>query len=242
MAATLSSSASISHPAAAIQATVAQKSVQIYPKKVIAIGDSLVYGYGDSEGGGWVDRLRLSWMDPECPGPIFYNLGVRGDGVVQVAKRLEQEFCDRGELRHRKPDVLVLSIGVNDSARAGRPTGRPVTAIDVFEREMEQLLAQANQLCPVYFVGMVPVNEAAMPFANILHFSHVEQMRYRDITRRLCEKHQVPYLDLYEQWIQHDEHWISDRLCTDGIHPNPLGYRTILETIKAWEPFMMALS
>ena len=215
--------------------------LKTHPKKVIAIGDSLIYGYGDSEGGGWVERLRLQWMNPETPGPILYNLGVRGDGAVQVAKRMEREFCDRGELRHRTPDVLVLSFGVYDSAHAGRANGRPVTDIIRFEQLVEQLLQKARQLCPVYFVGMVPVNEAAMPFANILHFSQAEQRRYRDITRRLCQENDVPYLDLFEQWSQESDEWVCDRLCADGIHPNILGYRTILQSIQAWQPLMQAI-
>ncbi|MGB7248462.1 MAG: GDSL-type esterase/lipase family protein [Phormidesmis sp.] len=225
----------------AVQSKGGRASVRAYPKKVIAIGDSLIYGYGDVEGGGWVDRLRLRWMDPQQPGPIFYNLGVRGDGVTQVAKRLEQEFCDRGELRHRTPDVLVLSVGINDSAKAGRPTGRPVTDLASFERTMDQLLARAAQLCPVFFVGMVPINEAAMPFADILYFSRAEQARYHAVTRQRCEAHQIPYLDLLEQWSQQDDEWVGDRLCIDGLHPNALGYRTILESIQNWRPFMEAI-
>jgi len=217
------------------------ENITTHPKKVIAVGDSLVYGYGDSEGGGWVERLRLQWMNPETPGPILYNLGVRGDGVVQVAKRLESEFCDRGELRHRTPDVLVLSFGINDSARAGRPNGRSVTDVIHFEQSVDQLLKKAHGLCPVYFVGMVPVNEAAMPFANILHFSQTEQHRYRDITRRLCEAQNIPYLDLFEQWSMQSDEWVRDRLCADGIHPNILGYRTILESVKSWTPLMDAI-
>lgn len=215
-----------------------RSAVQAHPKKVIAIGDSLVYGYGDTEGGGWVERLRLGWMNPEQPGPIFYNLGVRGDGVAQVAKRLEQEFCDRGELRHRTPDILVLSVGINDSARAGRPTGRPVTDIETFERVMDGLLARSRQLCPVFFVGMVPVDESAMPYANVLHFTRAAQTRYRDMTRYLCQAHGVPYLDLFEQWMQKGDEWIGDRLCTDGLHPNSLGYRSILEQVNNWQPLM----
>ncbi|MEL6939754.1 MAG: GDSL-type esterase/lipase family protein [Cyanobacteria bacterium J06598_1] len=212
-----------------------------HPKKVVAIGDSLVYGYGDGEGGGWVERLRREWLTPEKSGPILYSLGVRGDGVVQVAKRLEREFCDRGELRHRTPEVLVLSFGVNDSARAGRAEGRPVTDLKTFELATEQLLKQACTLCSVYFVGMVPVNEAAMPFANILHFSRTQQHQYRDVTRRLCEENQIPYLDLLAQWEQEDDDWVCDRLCADGIHPNVLGYRTILEAVQSWQPLMSAL-
>lgn len=217
------------------------RATSTYSKKVIAIGDSLIYGYGDSEGGGWVDRLRLCWMNPEQPGPIFYNLGVRGDGVAQVARRLEREFCDRGELRHRTPDILILSVGLNDSARAGRPTGRPLTDLTCFERDLAHLLEQANRLCPVFFVGMTPVDEAAMPFANILYFSRADQIRYRNVTRQLCDTYQIPYLDLLEQWSQQSEDWVGDRLCADGIHPNALGYRTILAAVQAWHPLMSAI-
>ncbi|MEM8502520.1 MAG: GDSL-type esterase/lipase family protein [Cyanobacteria bacterium P01_D01_bin.1] len=213
----------------------------VVPKKVIAIGDSLVYGYGDSEGGGWVERLRRGYLDPQQPGPIFYNLGVRGDGVAQVAKRLGREFRDRGELRRRTPDFLVLSVGVNDSARACRPDGRPVTDRESFAKTLEQLLIQSQRLCPVFFVGMVPVNELAMPFANVLYFSRKEQRYYNQVTRQLCEAHQVPYLDLFEQWSRESDEWVCDRLCPDGIHPNSRGYCTILETVSAWQPFTQVI-
>ncbi len=231
---------------AALQLTSSLEAVirlpqQRHPKKIIAMGDSLVYGYGDCEGGGWVDRLRLQWMNPDYPGPIIYNLGVRGDGVAQVANRLEQEFTGRGELRRRTPDVLILSVGLNDSARSGGSLGRPVTDIQNFEQEMAQLLAQASQLCPVFFIGMTPVNEAAMPFANVLYFSRSEQIRYRDVTQQLCEAQNVPYLDVLALWAQQDEGWVSDRLCKDGLHPNALGYRTLLEAVQAWPPLMSAI-
>ncbi|MGC1309188.1 MAG: GDSL-type esterase/lipase family protein [Phormidesmis sp.] len=212
-----------------------------HPKKVVVLGDSLVYGYGDHEGGGWVERLRLGWMNPDQPGPILYNLGIRGDGVGQVAKRLKNEFCDRGELRHRKPDLILLSVGINDSARAGRATGRPVTQLETFQAQLDQLLSQATKLCPVFFVGMVPVNEAVMPFADILYFSRAQQARYCDVTRTLCEVYQVPYLDLLAQWSQHSNEWVTGRLCADGLHPNVLGYQTILKAVQTWQPFMKAI-
>ncbi|MFK8184610.1 MAG: GDSL-type esterase/lipase family protein [Phormidesmis sp.] len=231
----------ISRSSAAQPQEVRQQAIATHPKKVIAIGDSLVYGYGDHEGGGWVERLRLSWMSPDSPGPVFYNLGIRGDGVTQVANRLEAEFAGRGELRHRKPDVLVLSVGVNDSARAGRVNGRPVTDIELFEQTMDALLTQSRALCPTLFVGMVPVNESAMPFAGILHFTHAEQARYRNVTQRLCEAHNIPYLDIFEEWSAHSNQWVGDRLSSDGLHPNALGYRTLLQSVTSWQPFMQAI-
>ncbi|MEM6449895.1 MAG: GDSL-type esterase/lipase family protein [Cyanobacteria bacterium P01_D01_bin.105] len=235
MTATLSRSSATQHRQAY------QPAIATHPKKVIAIGDSLVYGYGDNEGGGWVDRLRLSWMSPDTPGPVFYNLGVRGDGVTQVEKRLEAEFSGRGELRHRKPDMLILSVGVNDSAQSGRVGGRSVTSLEAFEQTMDALLSQSRSLCPTLFVGMVPVDESKMPFAGILHFTRAQQVRYRDITHRLCAAQGIPYLDIFENWSRQGDEWVCDRLSSDGLHPNALGYRTLLQSVQSWQPFIQAI-
>jgi lysophospholipase L1-like esterase len=210
-----------------------------HPQKVIVMGDSLVYGFGDSEGGGWVDRLRRRWMNPDCPGPILYNLGVRGDTVEQVKQRLDGEFRLRGELRRRIPDVLILSVGLNDAARLGRSTGRLMTDEHTFSEQLDELLTQAKALaCPVFFIGMVPVNEAAMPYANTLYFSQADQARFKGITQRACATYQIPYLDLYEQWINRGQSWCLQRLCSDGIHPNVLGYQTLLNDILDWQPLI----
>lgn len=166
------------------------------PLKIVVLGDSLIYGFGDPEGGGWVERLRRQWMSPDSPGHVLYNLGVRGDGVKQVQARLEHEFRHRGELKNRVPDAMILSIGVNDSARLGRPDGRNFTEFESFQTELVHLLDQAKQLCPVLFVGMVPVDEAKMPFLNCFYFNHADQYRYKEATRLACHKRQIPYLDI----------------------------------------------
>jgi lysophospholipase L1-like esterase len=205
------------------------------PLRLVALGDSLIYGFGDPEGGGWVERLRRHWMNPETPGHVLYNLGIRGDGVHQVAHRLEQEFRNRGELRNRVPDLIVLSVGVNDSARLGRRDGRNYTDHDRFIAAMNTLLAQAQQLCPVLFVGMAPVDERAMPFCDCLYYGHAEQHRYKESTRQACLAHGIPYLDIFDQWIQRGETWWRSRLSRDGLHPNSLGYQSLLQDFLAWD-------
>ena len=45
------------------------------PPKLIALGDSGVFGWGDLEAGGWAERLRCHWM-PRPQAPVVYNLGV----------------------------------------------------------------------------------------------------------------------------------------------------------------------
>ena len=40
----------------------------ILPKQLVVIGDSSVYGWGDTEGGGWCERLRKDWIKiPNAP-------------------------------------------------------------------------------------------------------------------------------------------------------------------------------
>lgn len=207
------------------------------PLKVVVLGDSIIYGFGDPEGGGWVERLRRQWMMPESPGHVLYNLGVRGDGVKQVQERVEQEFRHRGELKNRVPDLIILSVGVNDSARLGRTDGRNYTSFESFQVELAKLLEQAERLCPVLFVGMVPVDETKMPFLDCFHYNHVDQYRYKEATRLACLKRQIPYLDIFDIWRSRGSNWCLKQLSPDGLHPNVSGYKTLLQDVLNWEAF-----
>ena len=101
------------------------------PRKLIVLGDSGVYGWGDPDEGGWCERLRRHWMG--LPGgPVLYGLGVRGDGLERVRARLHQEVSGRGELRRQLPQGILLAVGLNDTARVGRPDGRPQLDPDAF--------------------------------------------------------------------------------------------------------------
>lgn len=210
---------------------------QHHEKRIVAVGDSLIYGYGDPEGGGWVENLRRRWLQPGSSGHAVYNLGVRGDGVQRVSQRLAQEFQTRGEFRNRVPDLMILSVGINDSARVGKPTGRPFTPPEEFDLQMAALLDEALTLCPVLFVGMTPVVAEYMPFAEILYYSHANQFQYKEITLRACQQRQIPYLDIFDLWLNRGESWWRSRISTDGLHPNTLGYQSLLTDVTTWPAF-----
>jgi lysophospholipase L1-like esterase len=180
-------------------------------------------------------------MHPDGPDHTLYNLGVRGDGVAQVLERLVVEYQSRGELRNRVPDRIILSVGVNDSARLGKPDGRNFTPFEQFDQTLAKLLDQAQALCPVWFVGMVPVNPQQMPFLDCLYYNHPDQYRYKEATRRACEQRQIPYLDLFDLWRSRGEYWCNYRLGKDGLHPNILGYQSILQDVMDWNLFCPVL-
>lgn len=204
--------------------------------KIIALGDSLIYGFGDPVGGGWVERLRRQWMAAESQSHVLYNLGIRGDRVLQVSERLEQEFRYRGELRNRVPDLIILSVGVNDSARLSRRDGRLFTKFETFQKQIDNLLVRSRQLCPVLFVGMVPVDETKMPFLDCLYYNHRDQYYYKEYTKQACQNYQIPYLDLFDLWMARGETWMGSRFIADGLHPNTQGYEAILQDVLNWEP------
>ena len=80
-----------------------------HPRQLVVIGDSGVVGWGDTEGGGWCERLRRSWMAlPDAP--VIYPLGVRGDGLESVSQRWEAEWACRGELRRQYPKALLVAV------------------------------------------------------------------------------------------------------------------------------------
>lgn len=214
---------------------VLQNKLQLkQPLKVIALGDSLIYGYGDFVGGGWVERLRRQWMSPGAEGHVLYNLGVRGDRIEQVAQRLQQEFNCRGELRNRIPDLILLSVGLNDSARMGKPEGKLYTDFEDFKLQIAHLLDVSQNLCPVLFVGMTPVDEAKMPFMDCLYYNHFDQYRYKEATLQACQQRNIPYLDIFDLWLTKGTEWINTQLGEDGLHPNVNGYQTLFNDITTW--------
>ena len=220
-----------------------------HPLKIVAVGDSIIYGYGDYEGGGWVERLCRRWMSPHLlPNQVsnqlsssqqkervVYNLGVRGDRLINVYQRLEAEFSKRGELRRQVPDLILLSVGTNDTPRVGKPEGRSITEFRDFQEQVEKLLDLANSLAPVAFIGMTPIDEEKMPFLDCLYYNQLDQYRYKEYTLQACQQRNIPYLDIFEMWISRGNAWLSQQYGDDGLHPNVQGYKNLFNDILAWE-------
>ena len=201
------------------------------PRKLIVVGDSGVYGWGDPEEGGWCERLRRHWMGlPD--GPVLYPLGVRGDGLERVAARLEPEVLCRGELRRQTPHGILLAVGLNDTARVGRADGRPQLDADAFLFGLQQLLIRARQIAPVLVLGLTPVDEAAMPYAEVLWYGLEQVRRYEGLLEEACLEADVPFLPLLEGLLA-DPRWLQ-WLGPDGLHLNTDGHRAVYERVRQW--------
>jgi lysophospholipase L1-like esterase len=204
---------------------------QAIPRKLAVVGDSGVFGWGDAEEGGWCERLRRHWMGlPE--GPVLYNLGVRGDGLERVAARLQGEVGVRGELRRQTPQGILLAVGLNDTARVGRPDGRPQLAPEAFFFGLQQLLREAQRLAPMMVLGLTPVVEEAMPFAEVLWYSLADVRVYEALLEEACMEANVPFLSVLEAFLA-EPRW-PQWLAVDGLHCNSEGHRFLFERVRRW--------
>jgi lysophospholipase L1-like esterase len=201
------------------------------PKKLAVVGDSGVFGWGDPEEGGWCERLRRHWMGlPD--GPVLYNLGVRGDGLERVAARLHREVSARGELRRQHPQGILLAVGINDTARVGRPDGRPQLAPEAFLFGLRQLLREAKTLAPLFVLGLTPVLEEAMPFAGVLWYSLADTRVYEGLLEEACMDADVAFLPMLEPFL--DQPRWAQWLTADGLHCNSEGHRFLFERVRRW--------
>ncbi|MCX5948376.1 MAG: GDSL-type esterase/lipase family protein [Cyanobacteria bacterium] len=201
------------------------------PRKLVVLGDSGVYGWGDPEHGGWCERLRRHWMGlPQ--GPVLYNLGVRGDGLERVSARLSAEVGCRGELRRQLPQGILVAVGLNDSARVGRPDGRHQLDPEGFLFGMQQLLRQARAIAPVLVLGLTPVDDAVMPLADVLWYQLETVRHYEGLLEEACLEADVPFLPLIESFLA-DPYWLQ-RLDGDGVHLSSEGHALVYEKVRQW--------
>ena len=163
------------------------------PRQLLVIGDSGVYGWGDREEGGWCERLRREWMQLPTA-PVIYPLGIRGDGLERVAARWRSEWTCRGELRRQTPDGVLLAVGLNDTARVGRPDGRQQLSSEAYGFGMGQLLSEMKRLTQVLVIGLTPVDEHVMPFADCLWYSNQDVERHESVLAETCRDADIPFL------------------------------------------------
>ncbi len=206
-----------------------------YPKKLIFFGDSGVYGWGDTERGGWCERLRQEWMKvPNAP--VIYSLGIRGDGLESVAKRWKQEWNCRGELRRSFPNGLVISVGINDSAKVGSPKGRSQLSAEAFRFGLKQLLTEIKAETDVMVMGITAVDESAMPFAECLWYTNEAGVIYEAQIEETCLELDIPFLALHKE-MSSSENYLN-LLEPDGIHLNSEGHQWIFSKLSIWKALL----
>lgn len=183
---------------------------------ICVFGDSITEGSGDDTGQGWADRLKADWRTPR-PGEGLranvYNLGIDGDRVADITKRLEAETAARN------PHAIVLAAGTNDLPWLD---GRQVTSLGEFHMAYQDLLQLAMQRTRhILVLSLLNVNEKQGDHG----VKNDDILQYNKVIRSLAIEHGAIYLNFFGL-MEYDD-------LADGIHPNGKGYVKLYLAVKS---------
>jgi acyl-CoA thioesterase I len=190
-------------------------------RKVICLfGDSITYGVGDLDQGGWGARLK-SYFETNNYDIALYNCGIRGDTTAGLLKRFDVEA------EAREPNIIIIAIGINDSKYHGSKD-QPEIPLEQFQNNFGALLEKAKKhASTLVCLGLTKVDEKrTMPCSwNTENYLDEENVRlYDKKVEESCKGAGVLFLSLYDI-LNVDE-------LDDGLHPNPQGHKKIFSEVK----------
>ncbi|HVO10999.1 MAG TPA: GDSL-type esterase/lipase family protein [Vicinamibacteria bacterium] len=169
---------------------------------VAFLGDSLTSGWRLSQEQAYPALVARALAARGRPVRVI-NAGRSGDTVAQGLARLPQVL-------QRRPDVLVVALGVNDALR-GLPAGAA-------EAALRRIVAEARQAgARVILVGVGGPRTAD---ARLRAFASIHA--------RVAAEERVPLVaDLLDGVGGH-----AERLFGDGLHPNAAGQQQLAENVR----------
>lgn len=150
---------------------------------------------------------------------IFYNRGVSGNKVTDLAARWQKDALNL------KPDVLSILIGVND-VNAKIKDG--LTGADHFEENYKMLLEQTwNQFPGILFVLCQPF---ILPVGNVKkkwNLWHFEMNKKQAVVEKLAKTYNAVYVEFQEVMDNACRRAPADYWIWDGIHPTVAGHELL---------------
>lgn len=238
-------------------------SEQIKTKELnlVAIGDSLTEGIGDSTGrGGYVPLVaELLESKDEIETVSTSNYGISGNRSDQILKRIKKDEKLQNDVK--KADVIVLTVGGNDLMKVVRSTLLKVKEDSFIKPQKEykerieetfKELRSLNSDAPIYVFGIYN------PF--YLYFSEITEMQdivdsWNETTQSVVEEEQkahfIPINDiLYKGGNQPElsgnqkdtiDSSVKDKKESkvfndllfeeDNFHPNDSGYELMAQSL-----------
>ena len=209
--------------------------------RVVALGDSLTHGTGDTPAGGYPRRVVESLQKGGRPAEVV-NLGVDGlesDGLLRKIGRPDtrEAIASAG--------LILLSIGGNDlthsipssplGAAGGDPTAPALTRLRENLGRILSGIRSSNPTAPIRIVGLYnPFPEQGQDRRTtreaLLRWNVVLEETSFSVPGALV----VPTFDLFEER--------SDRLSPDRFHPGPAGYGEIAARVVSSLPSTLVAS
>ena len=190
----------------------------------IIIGDSLTYGIGDFETGGWAAMFKNYIVNKDdskvCknyvhvaafPGATSTIILTKLNGIYRVFKNDELN------------NVVILSIGVNDTQEFN---GTLKTSLEDYERNIRNIIYYVtSQGAKLIILGLARIQSDEKFFWKPGKFYCNETLEeYDKILRKVCEEDNIDYINTSDVLDKTDY--------IDGLHPNHDGHQKTFVRVR----------
>ncbi|WP_058304518.1 GDSL-type esterase/lipase family protein [Gorillibacterium timonense] len=208
---------------------------------ILAVGDSLTRGLGDTSGkGGYVDRVKDGLKTELGKDVYVWNLAVSGAKTADLLEQLQGK-SDAIPDAAKKANVILLTIGGNDlfqmgitDPEAAANAGKLTVDYDSVQKNLpdalkrlEAGLTRLSELNPNAKIVYVMFYHPFLDYDKERIGALLVQQWYAkafETANRLGNVTVVPTFDLFDQTPQ-------KYLYTDHFHPNAEGYERIAERV-----------
>ncbi|OZM57191.1 hypothetical protein CIB95_06920 [Lottiidibacillus patelloidae] len=200
---------------------------------IVAIGDSLTEGIGDSSGrGGYLYFLEQELKSqPQLREITIENLGVKGRRTDQLIKSLKKEKMSTSL---KTADVVLITIGGNDLMKITKENFTDLTK-ELFEKEQEsfrknlheifRLINNYNENTKIYLIGMYNPFSLWLEELNELEEIIIDWNSIGlEVALSYSNGYYIPINDIF----------VGDTnllLAEDNFHPNARGYKLMANRI-----------
>jgi len=179
-------------------------------KKIVAIGDSITYGFPYSPEVSWVQlasqRLGIS----------IINKGINGNTTGEMSARFERDVI------RLLPSHVIIMGGTNDAC-----AGMEAEEVEANIRYMAET-AQQRGIMPI--IGLpIPCNYPQDEYTLGL---------YREDMREYALAKHVPLIDFYTAFLQSGSRRPETTYYADVLHPNERGYQVMAATAVKYNSFV----
>lgn len=207
--------------------------------RIYIFGDSITQGFYDPSGG-WANKLAAtiheeshrSMLEGKDGYSEVYNLGVSGDTISGIQKRLVSELEPRR--LYEDEEIIVIAAGTNDAVLRDN-----VVQIEEyeFEKQVDKLLDVAlQQTRRVLCLSLAPVDERLTdPWKYSKSGKQWRNNRidlFEDILKQVSLRRGVKFIPIYNTLSNEMKKGVA--IHADGLHPNSTGHRIIEELIRPY--------
>ena len=191
--------------------------------RVIFFGDSITAA--GAKPGGYI-RMMETLLDT-----TQYELigaGISGNKVTDLQARIQADVLDK------KPDVVMVYIGINDVWHFYKFEGTTGTEADRYEAGLRDIARQIQgQGATVVFCTPTVIGEDPDSDSK----ENVRLAQYADIVRKVAKDTDSPLCDLREAYHTYLKKHNPDKayqgiLTVDGVHMNEAGNKFLAERMK----------